>query len=74
MMFEELQYNKSITRSNEFIIFSKKELKYNCQKEYEICITFDCLDKCVFTKNKPYASSKELQAILCKCRELGWIN
>lgn len=71
-MFEELGYIKrNIT--DEFIVYSKKELRYKVQEEYEVCIDFNCYDKYLLTKNKTYFSIKELQAINKKCQELGWL-
>ena len=72
-MFEELGYEKDQI-TDEFINYSKKELKYNnSTKKYEICIYFNCYDKYLGIKNKQFFSLKELQAIHTKCKELGWI-
>lgn len=71
-LFEKLGYKKS--KNKEFIIYSKKELRYNKQKEWEIRLTFDCLDMCLMIKNIYYFSLEELQAINLKCKELGWIE
>ena len=54
----------------EFIAYSKKELRY--KREWEICIDFNCYDKYLITKNKPYFCLEELQAINKKVKELGW--
>ena len=70
-MFEEMGYKKKQI-TDEFIYYSKKEIKYNAQKEWEICLSFNCYDKYLITKNKPYFCLEELQAINKKCEELGW--
>lgn len=70
-MFEELGYDKHII-TDEFINYSKKEIRYKSQKEWEICISFNCYDKYLITKNKPYFCLEELQAINTKVKELGW--
>ena len=70
-MFEKLGYEKrNIT--DEFIVYSKKELRYKVQKEYEVCIDFNCYDKYLLTKNKMYFTMQELKAINEKVKELGW--
>ena len=71
-MFEELGYNKKQV-TDEFIVYSKKELKYKSQKEWEICIDFNCYDKYLMLKNKSYFCLEELQAINKKVEEMGWI-
>lgn len=72
-LFEELGYIKrQIT--DEFISYSKREMRYKSMKEWEICINFDRYDKCVFLKNKVYFCTEELQAINKKCQEMGWIE
>ena len=71
-MFEELGYRKN--KSKEFIIYSKKEMRYNKPKEWEICLDFNCLDMYLITKNKQIFSLEELQAINKKCQELGWVK
>lgn len=70
-MFEKLGYEKR-NATDEFIIYSKKELRYKAQKEFEVCINFNCYDKFLLTKNKMYFSMQELQAINEKVKELGW--
>ena len=70
-MFEELGYERN--KSKEFIIYSKKEMKYNKTKKWEICLGFNCIDKCLMDKNKQLFSLEELQAINKKVEELGWI-
>lgn len=70
-MFEELGYKENTLQ--EFIIFSKKELRYTSQKEWEICLDFNCIDKCLMVKNKAYFSIEELKAINKKCEELKWL-
>lgn len=71
-MFEELGYERN--KSKEFIIYSKKEMRYKKAKEWEICLDFNCIDKCLMVKNKQLFSLQELQAINKKCQELRWIN
>ena len=68
-MFKALGYNKKQI-TDEFIAYSKKELRY--KREWEICIDFNCYDKYLITKNKPYFCLEELQAINKKVKELGW--
>ena len=72
-MFEELGYTKNQI-TNEFINYSKKELRYNSQKEWKICINFNCFDEYLITKNVRYFSNKELQEINKKCKVLGWLE
>lgn len=69
-MFEELGYERN--KSKEFIIYSKKEMKYNKTKKWEICLGFNCIDKCLMVKNKQFFSLEELQAINKKVEELRW--
>ena len=69
MMFEKLGYTKNEI-TDEFINYFKKELRYKSQKEWEICISFNCYDKYLMTKNKPYFAFEEIQAINEKCKEL----
>lgn len=68
-MFENLGYKKKDI-TDEFIVYSKKELRY--KREWEICIDFNCYDKYLCTKNKSYFCLEELQAINEKAKELGW--
>ena len=70
-MFKVLGYNKKQI-TDEFIAYFKKELRY--KREWEICIDFNCYDKYLITKNKPYFCLEELQAINKKCQELGWLD
>lgn len=72
-MFEKLGYKKNQI-TDEFINYSKKELRYKSQKECEICINFNCYDKDLAIKNKQFFCLKELQAINEKVKELGWLN
>lgn len=71
-MFEELGYERN--KSKEFIIYSKKEMEYNKTKKREICLGFNCIDKCLMVKNKQLFSLEELQAINKKVEELGWLE
>lgn len=71
-MFEALGYKKS--EFKEFISFSKKENRYRTAKEYEICLSFCCIDKSLITKNKQYFSIEELQAINKKIEELELVK
>ena len=71
-MFKELGYERN--KSKEFIIYSKKEMKYNKTKKWEICLVFNCIDKCLMVKNKQLFSLEELQAINKKVEELGWMK
>lgn len=71
-MFFELGYKKSEVK--EFISFSKKENRYRTAKEYEICLSFCCIDKSLITKNKQYFSIEEIQAINKKYQEFGWLD
>ena len=68
-MFGNLGYNKKKV-TNEFIVYSKKELRFN--REWEVCIDFNCYDKYLVTKNKQYFCKEELQAINEKVKELHW--
>lgn len=69
-MFEELGYERN--KSKEFIIYSKKEMEHNKTKKREICLGFNCIDKCLMVKNKQLFSLEELQAINKKVEELRW--
>ena len=66
------KYKRIFDITDEFIVYSKKELRYKVQKEYEVCIDFNCYDKYLLTKNKMYFTMQELQAINEKVKELGW--
>jgi hypothetical protein len=72
-MFKELGYTKNKI-TNEFITYSRKELRYKIHKEWELCISFNCYDKYLITKNIQYYSLQLLQAINKKCQELGWLD
>ena len=69
-MFEELGYDKKQV-TDAFIVYAKKELRHN--REWEICIDFNCYDRYLIIKNKTYFCLEELKAINKKCEELKWI-
>jgi len=72
-MFDQLGYTKNKI-TDEFISYSKKELRYKSQKEWELCISFNCYDKYLITKNIQFYSLELLSAINKKCFELGWLE
>ena len=69
-MFEELGYTKNKI-TDEFISYSKKELRYKSQKEWELCISFNCYDKYLITKNIQFYSLELLSAIKKNVKNWG---